>query len=148
MKIADLVRRYLAHIQIYCDTVDHDELARLLDHGYSNRIFGLNFPFFRETIDIPQDQSKRYWTEIYIVRNKRIRVTSQWYDRNRQPLINYLVSKKIASIQDFDPLVDDRSQIAKPKRMLLASRRSNSRYRGNAIGNAQNLIIRNILSNL
>lgn len=154
MKIGQLVKQHIRQILFHCDTVDYNELSRLLDFDYSNRAFGLNFPFCRETVHIAPDHAMRYWTEVYIVRNKRVRVTSQWYERQRSLFSHYLSSKQILSIQNLHDTTISHDNVTTspptllPLRTLPPSRRSNSRYRGNHIGNAQNLFIRNLLSNL
>jgi 5-methylcytosine-specific restriction endonuclease McrA len=148
MKIGKLVKRNAKHIFFHCDTVEHDEIYSLLNPQYSKTTFGVNFPFCIEVEDIEPSQSKRYWTEIYLVRGKRVRVTSQWFETSRPLFIQYLESKGITP--EFDSLEDERnkSQDSKREQAQQPSSRANSRYRGNHIGNAQNLFIRNILSSL
>lgn len=122
----------------YCDNTKHDEINSLLDLGYSKKTFGLSsYPFCKEIENIEPSESKRYWTEKYLVRGKQVRVTSQWIDKMKPSFINYLHSKEIASEIH---LLDNK----KP----LDLKQKNSRYRGNHIGNAQNLFIRNVLSSL
>ena len=148
MKIAELVKAHIKEILSYCDNINHNELDRLLDKDYSKNTFDLKFSFCIELDKIDENdnkrQSKRYWTEIYVVRGKRVRVTSQWYEQNRSLFINYLKDKNFS--------IDLTNNLPpKPQQEVLVSRvsrRINSRYRGNAIGNAQNLLVRNILSNL
>ena len=82
---------------------------------------------------------------------EKVRVSSQWYDshisNSRKLFTNYLISKGIISKNDLSQ--NPRLQTDKVRDMRNTRiPRSNSRYRGNAIGNAQNLVIRNILSNL
>ena len=148
MKIGQLVRLHIKKILYYCDTTDHTELPRLMDASYSKKNFGINFPFCTEVSLIPTEQSMRYWTTSYFVRGKTVRVSSQWYEKNKTSFIQYLLDKKIVT---KDELTSDMSLISgeeanignKQRRSVL-----NSRYKGNAIGNAQNAVVRNILSNL
>lgn len=145
MKIGKLVKGHIKQIFFHCDSVAHDEIYSLLNLGYSKKTFGVNFPFCIELENIEPSQSKRYWTEIYLVRGKRVRVTSQWLEKSRPHFITYLKSKgiatELASLEYEDAA--NKQLPAKPP-----SSRANSRYRGNAIGNAQNLFIRNILSSI
>ena len=144
MRIGQLVKAHIRQIFSYCDSVEHDEIISLLNPVYSKQTFGLNFPFCTAIDEIQLSESKRYWTEIYLVRGKNVRVTSQWYESNRPFFIQYL---KLKNIQLKTDLKDGElsSTVFQERRI---NDRSNSRYRGNAIGNAQNLFIRNILSRL
>jgi hypothetical protein len=143
MKIGELVKQHIKHIFSNCDITEHDEIYHLLDHIYSKNMFGVNYPFCMELENIEQSESKRYWTEIYIVRNKRVRVTSQWFEKSRELFSKYIESKGISVEKNFE-----NSRSNENKTLPLAKNLSNSRYRGTAIGNSQNLFIRNILSNL
>src|SRR5262245_17629117 len=141
MKIGKLVKGHIKQIFLHCDSVAHDEIYSLLNSGYSKKTFGVNFPFCIELKNIEPSQSKRYWTEIYLVRGKRVRVTSQWLEKSRPLFITYLKSKGIASelaSLEHEEAATDKQRPAKPP-----SSRANSRYRGNAIGYAQNRFIRN-----
>jgi 5-methylcytosine-specific restriction endonuclease McrA len=160
MKIGELVKRHIQQILSHCNTVDHGELGRLLNRQYSKQVFGINFPFCQEIRLIPPEESKRYWTSIYFVQDKQVRVTSQWYKESRSLFIQYLTSKEIISSAeaneatpfpsqaDSSRLVPKSSGKSKFEATVRSSRVTNSRYRGNAISNAQNLFVRNILSNL
>lgn len=148
MKIGEFVKQHLRDIFEHCDSVEHDEINLLLDPQYSKRRFGINFPFCTEVDNIGVSQSKRYWTEIYFVRGKRVRVTSQWFHTSRPLFVEYLKSKGIASNLDSPEHEGHSDPTQKERQAQPPSSRANSRYRGNAIGNAQNLFIRNILSSL
>ena len=97
MKIGELVKHHIKQIFFYCDNMEHNEIYSLLDPKYSKRTFGANFPFCIEIENIEPSQSKRYWTEIYLVRNKRIRVTSQWFETSRPAFLKYLEVKGISA---------------------------------------------------
>jgi len=144
MKIGRLVKFNLKQIFQYCEAVEHQEFSNLLDINYSKQTFGINFPFCIEVEDLDASESRRYWTEVYLVRGKRVRVCSQWYDRNRPAFIQYLKSKQMQPKLDSEGSAIGERQDVMQKR----TKRSNSRYRGNAIGNAQNLFVRNVLSRL
>ena len=147
MKIGKLVKQHIKQIFFHCDNVAHDEIYSLFDPKYSKKMFGIDFPFCIEleniNENIKKDRSTRYWTETYLVRGKQVRVTSQWFETSESSFIKYLELKGIAP-----ELESNQDQGNKRQRVHPPSSRSNSRYRGNAIGNAQNLFIRNILSNL
>lgn len=127
--------------------MEHDEIYLLLDPKYSKEMFGIAFPFCIELENIDENikkkQPARYWTETYLVRGKQVRVTSQWFEASEPSFIKYLELKGIAPELESNQNQGNNRQLVQP-----LSSRQNSRYRGNAIGNAQNLFIRNILSNL
>lgn len=141
MKIGQLVKYYVKNIFQYCDVEDHDELERLSDKKYSKNTFDINYPFCTEAHLIPKGESKRYWTDLYVVRGKSVRVSSQWVVTHTQHFIDYIVSKGISDLETIESLADVDNVIEKSPR---ASSRVNSRYRGNAIGNAQNLLVSNL----
>jgi 5-methylcytosine-specific restriction endonuclease McrA len=146
MKIGKLVKQYIKQVFFHCDNMEHDEIYSLLDPQYSKNAFGINFPFCIELEKIEPSLSKRYWTEIYLVRGKRVRVTSQWFEASRPLFITYLNSKGITPKLDLPEYEKDHAN--KKQHAQSPSSRANSRYRGNPIGNAQNLFVRNILSSI
>src|SRR2546423_3804162 len=131
MKIGNLVKQYIKQIFFYCDMLAHDEIYSLLDPQYSKKTFGVNYPFCIEVENIDPSQSKRYWTEIYLVRGKRVRVTSQWFETSRPLFITYLKSKGIAP--ELASLGHAGAPANKKHTAQPPSSRANSRYRGNPI---------------
>lgn len=148
MKIGKLVKQHIKQIFCYCDNVEHNEIGFLLDPKYSKNTFGINFPFCIELENIEQSQLKRCWTEIYFVKGKQVRVTNDWFKGSKLSFIQYLESKGIAPELGSSVNIINEVQAIKNQQAQPPSSRSNSRYRGNPIGNAQNLFIRNILSSL
>lgn len=146
MKIGELVKHHIKEIFFYCDTVAHDEIFALLNLQYSKNKLGINFPFCIEIEKLESSQSKRYWTERYLVRGKQVRVTSQWYETSRPLVLTYL--KSIGIVPELDLLKQERDQVKERQSVQPPSSRANNRFRGNPIGNAQNLFIRNILSSM
>lgn len=142
MKIGQFVKAHIREIFSYCDSVDHNEINSLLDPAYSKRTFGVNFPFCAAVEDIEKTESKRYWTDVHLVRGKRVRVTSQWFESNRPLFFQYLKSKNI------EPKSNPETSTSNDSGNRISTVRSNSRYRGKAIGDAQNSFVRNILSRL
>ena len=149
MKIGKLVQHYIPNILGYCEKQDHKEFERLCDRAYSKSQFDINFPFFKPVSEISASERMRYWSNTYIVRGTSVRVTSQWFDlptaKSRSYLIGYLERLGIA-VSDS---ARDAPDIGKEIDVLFpqSRRSSKGRYKGNAIGNAQNLLVRNILSN-
>lgn len=134
MKIGKYVQQYIKQIFDKCDDV---ELNSLLDLEYSRDTFKIGFHFCIEVDLQEQHPSKRYWAEKYKARGKLVRVCSQWLERHRPYFEEYLESKGI--VHDSKP-----SSKELPSAFVL----SNSRYKEYAIGNAQNLFIRNILGKI
>ena len=146
MKIGKLVKHHIEKVFKHCEAIDHEELERLQDKGYSKKTFNISFPFCSEVADILSEDEKRYWKkDIYPVRGKEFKVSSQWFAGSRTPFIKYIVDKKISSLDEIEQLTDIAPPAEKKSR---TSTMKNKRYRGNAIGNAQNLLVRNVLSNL
>ena len=106
MKIGMLVKTNISSIINYCNSINHDEFDSLCDLAYSKKVFGINFPFFIEIGQINEKdikkQSRRFWGEIYIVRGKRVRVTSQWFEPSAQYFIKYLEKKNITVSGNFN----------------------------------------------
>ncbi len=148
MKIGQLVKSHIKKILHYCDTVDHDELPRLTDTKYSKKTFDIDFPFCTEISQIPSDKSKRYWTTSYLVRGKTVRVSSQWFDKSTNKFSQYVIKLGIISKEDLLAQIELDAFSDNPVNINTRRSSMNSRFKGHAIGNAQNLIVRNILSNL
>ncbi len=154
MAIGRLVKGYLGDIFAHCDSKDHGELERLLDRAYSKRTFGLSFPFCKEVKDIKPEESKRFWTDVYMVRGRQIRVISQWFEKHRPKFVAYLEVHGIATAPEALAREETLSSVprgttARPSTSVArVSSRANARYRSYAIGNAQNAFVRNILSSL
>jgi 5-methylcytosine-specific restriction endonuclease McrA len=153
MKIGQLVKTYVRKVFRYCDEVDHEELIRLMDARYSKDTFGIHYPFCAEVESVISHQLQvRYWREIHVVRGKTFRVCSQWVDlpksKSRELFCRYLLLKGLAENEELAAM----ESLPEPSRQLSTGdppqRAARGRYRGNAIGNAQNLFVRNILSNI
>lgn len=122
-----------------------------MDAKYSKDTFGINFPFCVEVEAISPQLSKRYWRDIHIVRGKTLRVCSQWINpptsQSRELFCQYLLSKKLVDNEELSA-IDSLPQPSRRLSIEVPAKRARGRYRGNAIGNAQNLFVRNILSNI
>ena len=159
MRIGKLVIHHIEKIFRYCEDVDPSELKRLTNRDYSNETFGINFPFCKEASLISEKEHNRYWAKpSYQVEGKIVRVTSQWAIHHKQRFIDYIVDKGISDRATIKSLIDADENTENSSRSSTrtnsrynrsrSSTRVNSRYKGNAIGNAQNGLVRTILSNL
>ncbi|PTO69524.1 HNH endonuclease [Vibrio splendidus] len=148
MKVGKLVQLLLPKILEYCEHHSYKEIERLCDADYSKRTFNINFPFLIEISNLPADISKRYWTNTYLIRGKTVRACSQWFEKDLSYFVKYL--KRIGICYDeyllkyelVDHIVSIKQRASAP------SPRVNRRYKEHAIGNAQNALVRNILSRL
>lgn len=145
MKIGKFVRRHVPAIFEYCETHDPAEFSRLQDPVVSKEIFDINYPFCLPVARIGQTDRVRFWSEEYVVCGIPVRVTSQWFNpptSKSLPLLRrYLRVRGIT----FDERQVDTSELTSVEDTPRAAR---GRYKGNAIGNAQNLLVRNVLSRL
>ncbi|NVC93102.1 HNH endonuclease [Vibrio natriegens] len=148
MKLGKLVQALLPKILEYCEQKSHNEFECLCDADYSKRTFNLNFPLLVPVSNLPSDLSKRYWTKAYLVSGQTVRACSQWFEKDAVYFTKYL--KRIGIDYDHSQLKNEllESRTISSRRPSVTTPRTNSRYRGNAIGNAQNLLVRNILSYL
>jgi hypothetical protein len=113
---------------------------RLMNADYSRRTFGLAWPFCVDANTLAAKDHNRYWTDRYVVGDKRLRVCSQWFERQRDAFCAYLTAKSITL--SFPPKPNP-----EPRPRPLSGHR-NSRYGSIQIGDAQNAFIRFILSRL
>ena len=148
MQIGQLVQRYTPMIFALCEHKIRAEFDWLQDTDYSKRTLDINYPFCKPVAKIAASEHVRYYSKIYPVRGVSVRVTSQWFDpptsRSRPLLMRYLTRLGI-DVTDWarvPPEAKAASAEEKPDRS------SKDRFKGNPIASAQNLLVRNILSNL
>lgn len=150
MNAGNNVYKNLKAIIDYCEKIDHKELDRLLDIEYSKKMFDINYPFFIDVNDIDESdkkkQSKRFHSNMYIVRGKRVRVTTQWFYPNIFYFKKYLEKMNIQQIVTIND-TDERKKDSQNSNKRISSG-VNIRFGKDAIGNAQNSLVRNILSSL
>lgn len=146
MKIGQIVQSSVPEIFKYSEETEPEELARLQDPRYSKETFDINYPFCRQVAQIGAADRVRYWTREYVVHGVPVRVTSQWFNpptSKSLPLLQrYLASKRLPA--DF-PHKNTAYEDSPPDDAVRAAR---GRYKGSAIGNAQNYLVRNLLSRL
>lgn len=158
MAIGAFVKSVIPSIIQYCENVDPEEFNRLCDADYSKENFGLSsWRFFIRVGDLDDDNletdSGRYWKNTFIVCGQSVRACSQWYEKMRGRFLNYLHEKNITvndaeAVLATDGVEQEVVQERETDDSVANTTVTNRRYRGNHIGNAQNLAIRNILSNL
>lgn len=148
MKIGRLVKRHIREVFEYCEAHDSAEFNRLQDRHYSKKTFDINYPFCTAVEKIAQTDQVRYWQEEYSVHGVRVKVTSQWFNPPTSKSLpffhRYLKEREIATDESTAPATEG----AEGALMKAAERAARGRYKGNAIGNAQNLLVRNLLSRI
>ena len=146
MKIGKLVQNSILTIFEYCERQDPAEFVRLQDPRYSKETFDINFPFCQPVNKIAQTDRVRYWKREYIVNGISVRVTNHWYNPPTSKSVSlfrsYLAQRGIAVDRSPTQIVPDVEESGD------SLRTARGRYKGNPIGNAQNLLVRNVLSRL
>ena len=146
MKIGQFVQNYILAIFENCERQDSAEFVRLQDSRYSKETFDINFPFCRPVDQIAQTGRVRYWRREYIVNGIPVRVTSEWFNpptsKSFPMFRTYLAQRGITIDRSPTEIVSDGGKSD------ASSHAVQGRYKGNAIGNAQNHLVRNILSRL
>lgn len=143
MKIGELVRLHIRDIFTHCEQRDPAELGRLAEKAYAKRTFDINYPFCIEASQITPDNKMRYWRHKYAAGGAVFRVTSQWFSPSQPLFLRYLADRGIAVHASADPAPDTSvDRIPDPRHP------ARGRFKGNAIGNAQNLLVRNLLSRI
>lgn len=154
MKIAAIVRAHIPAIIQYCETTDTSEFARLKDAAFCKAELDINYPFFAAVPQITPDLHARYWSPEFRVCGAQVRITSQWFNpptsKSTALLVGYLQRRGIPLAcevnKDLDSPLPLDTKIATP--FGAPARAPKARYRGNPIGNAQNHLVRHILSRL
>ena len=149
MKIGKFVQRHIPVIFDYCETRGPTEFARLQDPRFSKENFDINYPFCRPVAKIGQAETCRFWEKEYSVHGVVVRVTNDWYNpptSKNLPLFRRYLNERAITFDDSVDTMPETGEDATP--VITAERKARGRYKGNAIGNAQNLLIRNILSRL
>jgi 5-methylcytosine-specific restriction endonuclease McrA len=150
MQIGQFVKNHIGKILRHCEH-NPGELSCLMDATYSRNIFNLNWPFCVEAGRISSTEHERYWIDHYVCRDKRLRVCSQWYSRHLEVFSRYLLSKGIIDKQKLCTLIGVGEPTPIPPRPTTPDRgrgAENRRHGSIQIGDAQNALIRVVLSRL
>ena len=148
MKIGQIVKRHIQAMFDYCETHDPSEFLRLQDPRFSKETFDIYYPFCKRVSKIAQADLVRYWRDEFSVHGVPVRVTSQWFNPPTSKSLTlfhrYLRERRIPSSEIQDPAL----KTVEDTQVDAIKRAARGRFKGNAIGNAQNLLVRNILSRL
>ena len=148
--IGKLIQHSIPEIFEYCETQDPTEFARLQDQQYSKETFNINYPFCQPVTKVGPDQNPRFWAKRYLVHGVTVRVTNDWYNpptSNSLPLFLKYLERRGLSGQIRSHSEPEDSQLASGVDSAENAKKPgpNPKHR-NAIGNAQNLFVRYLLS--
>ncbi|MER2266794.1 HNH endonuclease [Methylobacterium oxalidis] len=138
--IGRYVKSHIGNIISYCE-INPDEIGRLLDKDFTKKTFRLPYAFFC-SIEDAAGVTQRYWRDQYNIGGRRLRVCSQWLDKHWKTFNDYLAS---IGVQVEEPGSANQTPLG---RFRANQRPNNRRFGSVAIGDAQNVFIRFILSNL
>ncbi len=148
MKIGRIVKRHIRAVLDQCEAQDPSEFLRLQDATYSKDTFDINYPFCTPVTKVSRTEQGRYWRDQFTCHGIPVRVTSQWFNpptsRSLALFRSYLLKRGIVIEETFEPDHDRPEEAVTDPR----ERAARGRYKGSAIGNAQNALVRNILSRL
>lgn len=143
MKIGQFVTRNVPAIFQHCETDDPSEFTRLQDPQYSKETFDINYPFCKPISKIRPEEHVRFYNAIHAVHGIPVRVTSQWFNpptsKSRPLFRQYLAKLGIMPVSGSQ---------AEPTSITAKERVARGRYRGSAIGIAQNAFVRHLLSRI
>ncbi len=143
MKIGQFVKRNVRAVFQYCETSDPSEFVRLQDPQYSKETFDINYPFCKPVSKISSEEHVRFYNATHEVHGVPVRVTSQWFNPPTSrsfPLFRQYLAKR--------EIVPDVNSQSEPPPAEAKERAARGRYRGSAIGIAQNAFIRHLLSRI
>jgi 5-methylcytosine-specific restriction endonuclease McrA len=141
--IGKLVRAYLSEITFHCQHVNAAEFARLQDVVYCKDTFGLRLAFLKDVARFSHADKDRYWSPVIDIHNMQVRATNDWYERSRTPFLAYVQKLGIKEPSPIVGAVVASIPLNPPKRKV-----QDARFKGFPIGNAQNLLVRNVLARL
>jgi len=74
--------------------ISKDEIERLLEREYSKQTFNINYPLLAKERLLPESCT-RYYKKPLSIYGVEYFLCSQWYERDRDHLLNWISSKKI-----------------------------------------------------
>ncbi len=124
MLIGKLVKDHIVKLFEHCEYQDRDELFNLMNKEYSKEKFNINFPFCKEINLINNEDYKRFWKEKYQVRNKKLRVCSQWVVNSKDLFLDYLLLKNIITSNEFAHFQEIVQKKSKTRKIISHSKNS------------------------
>lgn len=96
-RVGKHVRQVLRELSNSEHRFSNKELSYMLTKKWSKEAFNIDYPFLKEyrdgvdiSIQIKDGDYGRYWKEVFVFNGKKYLVTSQWYERNREPFDKWI----------------------------------------------------------
>lgn len=91
-KVGKYVRNVMRYLSNNKQEFSDIEIQAMLSKEWSKEVLDLDFPLLKEyqiNIDVSEQAKegpyRRYWIELFEFKGKKYMVTSQWFERNREP---------------------------------------------------------------
>jgi hypothetical protein len=101
-KIGKYVRITMRGLSNKQQPFSDNEITSMQSKQWSKELLGLDYPFLRQykdgvdiSLQIKDGSYGRYWKEIFEFNGKKFLVTSQWFDRNRDPFTKWIEKIKV-----------------------------------------------------
>lgn len=95
-KVGTYVRNVMRKLSEQEVALSKADLSLMLSKEGTKRLFNVDYPFLKpydDSVDlalqIKENGYGRYWKEVFILGGKKYLVTSQWYERSRDPFRNW-----------------------------------------------------------
>ncbi|WP_228499321.1 HNH endonuclease [Nocardioides agariphilus] len=146
-RIGKFVERHVLSIVEYCDH-HPEEFEHLRDESYCKSTLGVRYPFFRSPDLIVGRYEGRYRSSPQVVVcGETVLFTNDWYARHYVGFVKYIADKQMID-QDTAAAYLDALSESVPRAGAAGEAGSRGRLAAPAIGNAQNLLVRNVLGRI
>lgn len=85
-KVGVIANNDLRNVLTTSSKVTFQDIKDLQDKGISKTLFGINFP----VLDVSPAEKNRYYAQPVVINGKQYYLCSQWYDRHKQKLENWI----------------------------------------------------------
>ena len=90
VKVGEIAKNDLRIVLASSSKVTNKDISDLQDKSISKALFGINFP----VLDVAPADKKRYYAKPVTIKGKDYFLCSQWYDRHRQALEDWINTHK------------------------------------------------------
>jgi hypothetical protein len=90
IRVGEIAKNDLRKVLASSSKVTNKDISDLQDKSISQAIFGINFP----VLDVAPADKKRYYAKPVTIKGKNYFLCSQWYDRHRQALEDWIDTHK------------------------------------------------------
>ncbi len=89
-KVGEIAKKDLRNVLVNSTKVTNKDISDLQDKSISKALFEINFP----VLDVAPADKKRYYAKPVTIKGKNYFLCSQWYDRHRQALEDWIDTHK------------------------------------------------------